>query len=357
MICEHMANANLIGSKEKHKKNVEDVSLLMSSLRGCAKRKDLYNGEKLHEEIVKKGLLENEACIGSTLMHMYAKCGELTKAQEVFDILRVRDVICWTTLISGYAQYGYNKEALKLYEKMCCHGPPPDGYTFVCILKVCGESGSLEIGENIHAEVSEKELFQKETSLGNALVDMYVKCGVLPKAQEVFNELRVRDIVSWNVLLTAYAHLGHAKSVFLLFNKMLEEEDITPDHLSFLVLLSACSHAGLIEEGQILFSGMHTFYCLSPTLEHYTCMVDICSRAGCFDKAVIVVEGVVASNRLPLLLSLLSSCRKWGNVELGRWAFEQALMVDGNSAAAYVGMRNIYSAADILAEAENIWSF
>ena len=229
--------------------------------------------------------------------------------------------------------------------------------TFIRVLKTCTSTRALEQGKKTHNCIIQSGL-EHDTIIANALIHMYVKCGMLHKAHEVFNELRVRDIVSWNVLLTAHAHLGHAKSVFLLFNKMLdEEEDIMPDHLSFLVLLSACSHAGLVEEGQILFSGMHTFYCLSPALEHYTCMVDICSRAGCFDKAVIVVEGVVASNRLPLLLSLLSSCRKWGNVELGRWAFEQALLVDGNSAAAYVGMRNIYSAADILAEAENIWSF
>ena len=201
MICEAMANANLIGSKEKHKKNVEDVSSLMSSLRGCAKRKDLYNGEKLHEEIVKKGLLEKEACIGSSLMHMYAKCGELTKAQEVFDILRVRDVICWTTLIGGYAQYGYNKEALKLYEKMCCHGPAPDGYTFVCILKVCGSIKSAEKGREIHADIVERGFSGKDMFVSNALVDMYSKCGVLEKAQAVFEQLQVRDVVSWNAII------------------------------------------------------------------------------------------------------------------------------------------------------------
>jgi hypothetical protein len=123
-----------------------------------------------------------------------------------------------------------------------------------------------------------------------------------------------------------------------------EEEAVRPDQLTFLALLTACSHGGLVEEGQILFGAMHTFYHLSPALEHYTSMVDLSSRAGLFDKALLVVEHVAASDRLPPLLSLLSSCRKWGNVELARWAFEQALMVDEECVAMYVGMGNIYAA-------------
>ena len=105
MICEAMANANLIGSKEKHKKNVEDVSSLMSSLRGCAKRKDLYNGEKLHEEIVKRGLLwRKNIVLGNALVDMYAKCGMLRKGRDVLEELHTRDVVSWNTLISGKGQ-------------------------------------------------------------------------------------------------------------------------------------------------------------------------------------------------------------------------------------------------------------
>ena len=329
---------------------------LVATLKVHAKQKDLDKVIAIHSDILEGGLLDENVYIASTLMSVYIKCGVIAKAEEVFfSNLCLRDVISWNTIMSGYAQHGLGDEALKYYKQMQDEGYSPDVVTFICVLKACCSIGFLEIGEEIHAKVNMEGLLQKDVVLGTALVDMYAKSGVIRKAQEVFDSLPNRNVVTWNSLLTGYAQLGQAQKVIILLHKMLVE-NIVPDLVTFLVLLNACNHGGLVEEGQIFFSDMTLIYGLCPTYEHCSCMVDLLSGAGHFDQALELIEKVPSSDRLELWLSLLGACQKWANIELGewtfrqilelgKWAFDQSIQLDEKCSAAYICMRNIYAAA------------
>ena len=83
-------------------------------------------------------------------------------------------------------------------------------------------------------------------------------------------------------------------------------------------------------------------------------MVDLFSRAGHLDKAIIIIERVPSPDRIQLWLAFLGACQKWMNVELGIWAFQQALELDPNRASAYVCMGNIYAAVGMQKEAERM---
>ena len=78
------------------------------------------------------------------------------------------------------------------------------------------------------------------------------------------------------------------------------------------------------------------------------------SRAGHFDKAIAAIEKVPVSNRLTLWLSLLGACSKWGNLAIGRLAFAQSIYLDEKCNVAYVSMGNIYVAAGMHVEPEDI---
>jgi pentatricopeptide repeat protein len=231
----------------------------------------------------------------------------------------------------------------------------PDGVTYACILKACGVIGSLEIGEDIDAEVRRKGLLNKDVLVGNSLIDMYVKCGMLQKAEETFVKLPVQDVISWTSLMVGHAQLGNANAVLDLFTKM-RKQGIAPNLVTFLVLLSACSHAGLLEEGESLFNDMHEQYSLTPNLEHYARMIDLYGRAGHFDKAQDLLDKVAPSGNLPLFLGILATCLKWVNVKLGRWAFEQCIQLDEKCTAAYVSMEKLYAMAGMQTEANEIES-
>ncbi|MCO5572921.1 hypothetical protein L7F22_037746 [Adiantum nelumboides] len=132
---------------------------------------------------------------------MYAKCGALPKAHQVFDNLLVQDVVLWTALIAGNTENGYYEEALACLEQMCSKGLSPNATTYVCCLKACANVGSLVKGQEIHAEIARQGAFGMEQAVGNALVNMYAKCDLLNKALEVLLKLPARDVISWTALM------------------------------------------------------------------------------------------------------------------------------------------------------------
>eukprot|EP00246_Nothoceros_aenigmaticus_P011816 TRINITY_DN3374_c0_g2_i4.p1 TRINITY_DN3374_c0_g2~~TRINITY_DN3374_c0_g2_i4.p1 ORF type:complete len:126 (-),score=24.70 TRINITY_DN3374_c0_g2_i4:19-366(-) len=72
---------------------------------------------------------------------------------------------------------------------------------------------------------------------------------------------------------------------------------------------------------------------ISPTVEHYTCLMDLLGRSGHLDEALQMAKTMPFPPDGPVWLSLLGSCRKWNNVEIGQQAFEFAVSVDGKDAA------------------------
>ena len=110
--------------------------------------------------------------MGNALVDMYVNCGMLEKAQKVHDELLVRTLYCSNSLIVGYAQHKNGHEAMNYIQKMQSEGLSPDRITYICILKACGKTGSIEKGEKIHDEIINKGLFmEKDIVLNNALVN------------------------------------------------------------------------------------------------------------------------------------------------------------------------------------------
>jgi pentatricopeptide repeat protein len=151
-------------------------------------------GEEIHAEVIKLGLFPKDTLLCNALVHMYARNGMLEKAQEVFDKLPAPDVVTWTVSIGGYVQQGRNEEALNCFGMMEDEGIPPDVTTFSRTLQACASMGLVDKGESIASEIRKQSLLGKDNVLGLALVDMYSKCGMLNKAEEVFNQLHKRDV-------------------------------------------------------------------------------------------------------------------------------------------------------------------
>ena len=108
----------------------------------------------IHDEIGKWGLLAKlDVVLGTALVDMYAKCGAISKAKEVFDELPLQNVVSWTTLITGYVPNGNTQEALNCFQEMFSKGISPNVITFVSILRACGNIKALEKGQEIHTEI------------------------------------------------------------------------------------------------------------------------------------------------------------------------------------------------------------
>jgi pentatricopeptide repeat protein len=273
-------------------------------------------------------LLEADVVLADALVDMYSKCGIVSRAHRIVEQLRHRDVVAWNVLIGGYAQQGSGQEAFRCLRRMQIEGLSPDAITFTILSKACAGSRSIDKGELIHVEVSSQGLLARDVPIGNALIEMYARCGRLGEAQRVMEELLVRDVVSWNTLIARYTEQGQCERAMACFRQM-QREGISPDSVTLLCVLSACSRSGHLLEAEAVFGAMRRVYGIDPKVEHCTCMVLAFGCGGQLDKAMSVIdeeeERMPASAHLAAWFALLGVCRKWGNLELARLAFGKAL--------------------------------
>ncbi|KAL6201303.1 hypothetical protein ACLB2K_025017 [Fragaria x ananassa] len=125
-------------------------------------------------------------------------------------------------------------------------------------------------GSWVHVYACKTMGSEMDVMVGTALVDMYAKCGRVDTALKVFQQMKDRNVVTWNAVLSGLTMHGRGRVVLKMFPQMLKEAK--PDNLTFIALLSACSHSGLVEQGRHYFQNLEALYGVTPTIEHYACM-------------------------------------------------------------------------------------
>ncbi|XP_057826496.2 pentatricopeptide repeat-containing protein At2g13600 [Cryptomeria japonica] len=337
----------------------------------CTKVGALRNGMDIHQRIIKNGFLSDVVLV-STLTDMYAKCGSIHEARELFEKIPLRDAISWnamitgyaqngaldealrlfkqmpqrdavswTAMVSGYAQNGLGEKALETFKEMQLVGIQPDQFTFASILPTCAKMGALEQGIEIHQSTIESG-FLSDVVVVSALVDMYAKCGSIQKARKLFDNMNQRDAVSWNAIIAGYAFHGFHMDAFQLF-ELMKLSGACPDRISFICVLFACSHAGLVDEGCKYFNDMINSHCFIPTIDHYVCIVDLVGRVGYLEEALNFIIKMPVKPVAVVWICMLGACRSHNNVGLGVFAATCLFEMDPKSAAPYVLLSNIYA--------------
>ncbi|KAI5067830.1 hypothetical protein GOP47_0018358 [Adiantum capillus-veneris] len=327
----------------QHGRVLPIVSTFVSILKACGRIGALDKGQNIHSAIVRRGI-EKESYIGNTLVDMYAKCGLLAEARELFNGLPAQSVVSWTALIKGYMEFGSSEETLLCLEQMEQEKVSQGPVALVGSLKACGNIAALARGREIHSQIAKKGL-DGDHLVGNTLIDLYAKCGALAEAEDIFCRLLTGDVLSWTSLIIGYSQAGLSENVICLFHSMLEE-GVEPDATTFLAILNALSHTGLVDKGQMYFEMVCSIDGFVPNLEHYSCLVDLLSRAGLIEKAVKLIMEMPVHPGMVVWLTLLGACRKLGNLNSGRDAFLHAVNLNKNDSAAYVCLANIYADCD-----------
>ncbi|KAK0596765.1 hypothetical protein LWI29_018787 [Acer saccharum] len=106
----------------------------------------LLLGRQIHQYVERKKLRSN-LLLENALIDMYTKCESLAEARAVFDEMKFRDVVSWTSMISAYGMSGKGCDAVALFLKMQNLGLCPDSIAFVSVLSACSHSGLLEEGQ------------------------------------------------------------------------------------------------------------------------------------------------------------------------------------------------------------------
>ncbi|KAL5732216.1 hypothetical protein ACHQM5_004863 [Ranunculus cassubicifolius] len=292
-------------------------------------------GEEIHGVVVRNGY-ETLVFVQNTLVHFYSACGLPENAHKLFELMSDRNLV-----INGFCLNGRPNEALTLFRDMSLEGVEPDGFTMVSLLTACAELGALALGKRAHLYMVKVGL-QNNLHAGNALIDLYAKCGSIWEAHKVFDEMDVKSVVSWTSLIVGLSVNGFAREALKLFGN-LERERLTPSEITFIGLLYACSHCGMVDEGFEYFNRMRNEYHLTPKIEHYGCLVDLLGRAGLVQEAHSFIINMPLEPNAVVWRTLLGACMIHGHLSLGEDVRARLLQLEPKHSGDYVLLSNLYA--------------
>ncbi|XP_004134955.1 pentatricopeptide repeat-containing protein At2g33760 isoform X1 [Cucumis sativus] len=160
-----------------------DSATIVSLLSSCSQLGALDFGCWLHDYADGNGFDLN-VVLGTSLINMYTRCGNVSKAREVFDSMKERNVVTWTAMISGYGMHGYGRQAMELFTEMRAYGPRPNNITFVAVLSACAHSGLIDDGRRVFSSMKEAYGLVPGVEHNVCMVDMFGRAGLLNDAYQ-----------------------------------------------------------------------------------------------------------------------------------------------------------------------------
>ncbi|XP_042754153.1 pentatricopeptide repeat-containing protein At3g49170, chloroplastic isoform X2 [Lactuca sativa] len=291
----------------------------VSVLKAIGKLHDVNKGKHVHKCIVESDM-ESDVFVGTSLIDMYSKCGDISDARFVFE---TNFITCslnmpWNAMLSGYIQCNCIQEALELYIRMCESNIKSDVYTYCSVFTAIATMKSLRLVRQVHGIVKKSgyESYDNDNdtvslSVRNAIGDAYAKCGSLEDVKTVFDKVKERDVVSWTILMSCYSRCLQWEEALVIFSEM-RKDGFTPNQFTFSNALVACASLCFLEYGRQLHgliwkTGWNTDKCIESGL------IDMYAKCGSLNDAKIVFESV-NNHDVVTWTSIISSYAQHGDV-------------------------------------------
>ncbi|KAL3513766.1 hypothetical protein ACH5RR_026483 [Cinchona calisaya] len=209
---------------------------------------DMYNKVGLFSDALKvfDEIAERNVYSWNICLKVFVEIGDIEKARHVFDEMPERDVVSWNSIISVYVSCGFWEKALELFLGMQKYGFRPSGFTFSILIS------SVEcafVGKQIHCSMMRSGLDFSNVVVGNSLIDMYGKVGVVEYALGVFWSMKEVDVISWNSLISACCKSGLQELAMDMFCWM-RYKGYVPDEFTVSTVITACSNMRNLEKGK-----------------------------------------------------------------------------------------------------------
>ncbi|KAL5705958.1 Pentatricopeptide repeat-containing protein [Ranunculus cassubicifolius] len=307
----------------------------------CIARGDIEQGKLVHKHVYTNG--QPQMFLNNMLLSMYVRFRELEDAGRLFDQMPQRNVVSWTTMVSAYANFKRNDEAIKHLVLMQRDGVMPNMFTFSSVLRACEEIRTLL---QLHCGIIKFGL-DSDIFVRSALIDIYSKWGELDCGFRVFNEMVTGDLVVWNSIIGGFAQNGKGDEALDIF-KYMKRAGFPADQATLTSVLRACTGLALLELGRQLHTHVVKFntdliinnalldmYCKCGSLDDARCafeqmserdviswstMVGGLAQNGCSHGALELFESMKASGRTPnyiMMVGVLFACAHAGLVEDG----------------------------------------
>ncbi|KAM1200922.1 hypothetical protein ACFX2I_017126 [Malus domestica] len=231
-----------------------DTFTISGLLSACAQMGAVNIGNWVRKFAEKNGLWD--VFIGTSLVDLYAKCGSIEAARDVFDQMDKKTVATWNAILSGYASNGQAGSAIELLDDMRKSGVMPDSATFLSILHACAHAGLVEKGRQYFDLMVKTYKIAPKVEHYGCMVDLLGRAGLLKEAR-----------------------------------KLIERMDIEPNVVVWGSLFNACSIHGDIEVGE--WAADHVFNLEAMDGGSYVLLANMYAAARRFDRVKAVREAMV----------------------------------------------------------------
>ncbi|KHN05970.1 Pentatricopeptide repeat-containing protein [Glycine soja] len=223
--------------------------LCLSANQAC-----LVTGKSLHAYTIKVGL-EDDTAVGNAVITMYAKCGTVQDAYQIFSSMN-RDFVTWNAIISAYALHGEGNNVLLLFEEMKEQGFAPDEITMLAVLQACSYSGLWETGLHLFNEIESKYGIRPVIEHFSCIIDLLGRAGNLSKAIDIISKCPYPESpLLWRTFVNVCKLCSDLQCGMWASRKLL---DLAPNEASSYILVSNMyAEGGMLEEAAKIRTAMN----------------------------------------------------------------------------------------------------
>ncbi|AEE28713.1 Pentatricopeptide repeat-containing protein chloroplastic [Arabidopsis thaliana] len=243
-------------------------------------------GKEIHGYAMRSGF-DSLVNISTALVDMYAKCGSLETARQLFDGMLERNVVSWNSMIDAYVQNENPKEAMLIFQKMLDEGVKPTDVSVMGALHACADLGDLERGRFIH-KLSVELGLDRNVSVVNSLISMYCKCKEVDTAASMFGKLQSRTLVSWNAMILGFAQNGRPIDALNYFSQM-RSRTVKPDTFTYVSVITAIAELSITHHAKWIH-GVVMRSCLDKNVFVTTALVDMYAKCGAIMIARLIFD-------------------------------------------------------------------
>ncbi|XP_051152625.1 pentatricopeptide repeat-containing protein At4g14820 [Andrographis paniculata] len=318
-------------------------------LKAASKSMAINEGKMIHSLCAKLGYA-SDPFVETALVGMYAACGMVSEARQVFDKMSHRDVVTWHIMIDGYCQSQRFDDVQALITEMKRSDINPDARLYTTILSACGRAGNLELGKLMHSLISENGIVI-DSHLQSALLNMYITSGAMDIAQRmydsfskknvvastamisghskngnveaariVFNQIDDKDLVCWSAMISGYAESNRPQEALKIFDDM-QRRGVKPDQVTMLSVISACASLGALNQGKKIHSIVDDKG-FGKALPINNALIDMYAKCGSLEDAKRVFARMRRRNVISWT-SMISALATHGDVDDALTHFHQ----------------------------------
>ncbi|CAM8893914.1 unnamed protein product [Rhodiola kirilowii] len=279
-----------------------------SLIQTSTKVQSFIHGLQFHAHAVKSGL-ETDRFVGNSLLALYFKLGcDFFETRKFFDGLICRDVISWTSMMTGYIRVGKPLEAIHVFMEMLGFDIEPNAFTLSGVIKACAEVEAPRLGKCFHGVVV-KYGFGSNVVILSALIDMYGRSDAYLDARKMFDEIPEPDAICWTCVISAFTRNDMYDQALCMFYAMQRDYRLCPETFTFGPVLTACGNSGRLKQGkQVHAKAITSGICENVVVE--SSLVDMYGKCGLVDKSRQIFDNMKVKNSISWCALLGGYCQK-----------------------------------------------